>query len=486
MGRLMSRLEDTTFDNIAKFSRVLVPRHAMRPYQLDAARAIAQSIIERRGDQFAVVFARQAGKDEMLAQLLAFLLARYGSMGGSIVVAAPTLRPQAMISRDRLLARLRGIPNVADDVAVAGDTVRLMKAQATFLSAAPSANARGQTASLALIANETQDIAPERWDAVFDPMAASTNATTVFLGTVWSKHTLLARQMRYLREKEREDGRRRVFLVPWTTVARELPAYGERVRARMDQLGERHPFIRTEYFLEELDGEQGLFPPQRIAQMQGDHPRQHRASPRKRYALLLDVAGEEESGGTQVAFEMDASSRRDSTALTVVEVDTTSRADTRPLYRVVDRWTWTGVSHTALHAQLVDLATDVWKASWVVVDATGIGAGLASFLTSSLKGSGVRVVPFTFTGTSKSQLGWNFIALIESGRYKDYADDGDDVTAEFYTQLRATEYTIINGPGNVLRWSVPDAAGHDDLVISAALVAALDDVNLRPRIAMGS
>lgn len=482
----MIRIEKTTLGEIGKFSRTLVPGYAMRPYQLDAARAITQGISEGRGDQFAVVFSRQAGKDEMLAQLLAFLLMRNGSMGGSIVVAAPTLRPQALISRDRLLARLRGIPDVADEVTLAGNTVRLMKAQATFLSAAPSANARGQTASLALIANETQDIAPERWDAVFDPMAASTNATTIFLGTVWSKHTLLARQMRYLREKEREDGRQRVFLVPWTTVAAEIPAYGERVRARMDQLGERHPFIRTEYLLEELDGEQGLFPPQRIAQMQGAHPRQHRSSSGKRYALLLDVAGEEESGGAQVAFGMDTASRRDSTALTVVEVDTGSRADGRPLYKVVDRQTWTGVPHVHLHAQLVDLATSVWKASWVVVDATGIGAGLASFLASSLKGSGVRVVPFTFTGASKSQLGWDFIALIESGRYKEYADDGDPLTAAFSSQLRATEYEIVNGPGNVLRWSVPDAAGHDDLVISAALVAALDDVDLRPRIAMGS
>src|SRR5699024_10710165 len=111
----------------------------------------------------------------------------------------------------------------------------------------------------------------------------------------------------------------------------------------------------TEYFLEELDGENSLFPPQRIAQMQGDHPRQHRATSGKRYALLLDVAGEEESGGDQLAFGLDHSSRRDSTALTVVEVDTSSRADGRAVYRVVDRRMWTGVRHATLHQQLVDL-----------------------------------------------------------------------------------------------------------------------------------
>lgn len=478
--------ERTIFGDIGLFSRKMMAGYRMRPYQLAAARMIAEAITTGRGDQFAVVFARQAGKDEMLAQLLAYLLTRNAVAGGSVVVAAPTLRPQALVSRDRLLERLRGNPDLARATSTSGPTVRVGRAKATFLSAAPSANARGQTASLALIANETQDIDQERWDAVFDPMAASTNAPTIFLGTVWSKHTLLARQMRYLREKEREDGRQRVFVVPWTTVAEEIPAYGERVRARMDQLGERHPFIRTEYFLEELDGEQSLFPPQRIAQMQGDHTRQHRAADGKRYALLLDVAGEEETGGGQVAFGMDASSRRDSTALTVVEVDTASRSDGRPLYRVVDRRAWTGINHVALHDQLVDLATTVWKASWMVIDATGIGAGLASFLGSSLRGRGVRVVPFTFTSASKSALGWDFIGLIESGRYKEYADDGDAVTREMLCQLRATEYGIVNGPGNMLRWGVPPAAGHDDLVMSAALVAALDNLDLRPRIAVGS
>ncbi len=202
--------------------------------------------------------------------------------------------------------------------------------------------------------------------------------------------------------------------------------------------------------------------------------------------MLLDVAGEEESGGGQAAFGMDTSSRRDSTALTVVEVDTVSRADGRALFRVVDRQTWTGIPHTRLHAQLVDLATTVWKASWLVVDATGIGAGLASFLQSSLKGHGVRVVPFTFTSASKSALGWDFIGLVESGRYKEYAHDGDTETETFLAQLRATEYTIVNGPGNTLRWGVPDAAGHDDLVTSAAMVSVLDDLDLRRRIAVGS
>jgi hypothetical protein len=111
----------------------------------------------------------------------------------------------------------------------------------------------------------------------------------------------------------------------------------------------------------------GLFPPQRIAQLQGEHPRIRQAQPGKRYAGLLDVAGEEDEGSGPEAF--DNASRRDSTALTIVEVETGGRE--LPLYRVVDRMAWTGTKHTALHDQLVDLAGNVWKLSALVIDATG-------------------------------------------------------------------------------------------------------------------
>ena len=506
---------------MAAFSRRWLAGYQLREYQLEPARAIAASVDNRLGRSLAAVFSRQSGKDEVLAQVLAYLLTTFQTRGGSIVVAAPTFRPQAALSRDRLLDRLRllgtgDISSVRD-----GYVVQVGRASARFLSAAPVANARGQTADLLLVANEAQDIDPAVWDAVFDPMAASTNATTLFMGTVWSQTTLLARQMRHLRELEALDRRQRVWLVPWTVVARDIPAYGERVRARIAQLGEGHPFIRTEYELEELDGDGGLFPAHRIAQMRGDHARLDCARPGARYALLLDVGGEEESGGDQrtVADLVSArsDSRRDSTALTVIEIDLDARAGGQAVYRVVDRRIWTGVRHTALHDQLVDLARNVWKASWVIVDATGVGAGLSSFLKANLgarRGSqpGIQVVPFVFTAASKSRLGWDFLGLIDSGRFKEYADhrlvgvdracpepvervstrdsesirDCDPITAEYYTQLRATTYEVLNGPGNMLRWSVPARVGHDDLVISAALCAELDCLDHRPRIAVGS
>ena len=489
---------------IATLAKVSLGDRGLRDYQLLPARAILDSVAGRRGDQFAVVFSRQAGKDELLAQLVAVILLQHRITGGSVVMGAPTFRPQAALSRDRLLDRLGWLVGRHGGVRSRdGYMVQVGRASARFLSAAPTANARGQTASLLLVANEAQDIDPATWDAVFDPMAASTNATTLFMGTVWDHHGLLHRQMTHLDAVEAAGGGQRVFRVPWQIVAAELPAYGDRVRARIAQLGADHPFIRTEYCLEPLSGDGGLFPAHRIAHLRGTHPRQRVATPGSRYALLLDVAGEEEDpGGAEVAAG--GTGRRDSTALTVVEVvpgdddpggsGPGAGSAALPVYRVVDRRTWTGVRHVALHAELVDLARHVWRASAVVVDATGVGAGLASFLADSLGrgGSGratgprIPVHKFTFSGRSKSDLGWEFIALIDAGRFKDYAGDGDALTREFYTQLAATTFTTLPGPGRLLRWEVPSGRGHDDLVISAALAATLDTIDWRPRRAIGT
>lgn len=497
-GEALERGARRALGDVGVFSRVALPERALRAYQAGVARAIVESVEGGLGRSFAVAFSRQAGKDETLAQVLAFLLLRHGRRGGSAVIAAPTFRPQAALSRDRLLARLRepGARALAAGAGMSarvrdGYAVEMGRASARFLSAAPGANARGQTADLLLVANEAQDIRAEVWDAVFDPMGVACNATTVFMGTVWDRNGLLARQMQWLGEEEARDGARRVWRVDWEAVAAEVPRYGERVRARIGQLGIEHPFIQTEYLLRELDGAGGLFPPGRLAQVQGDHPRRRRGEPGKRYALLVDVAGEEEGAMPGVWLP---GSRRDSTAVTVVEIDADGEEAEGglPMYRIVDRMAWTGSRHTQVQAQVADLARNVWRASAVVVDATGVGAGLASFLAAALgerRGHGggrvIPVIPFTFTAASKSALGWDLVALIDGGRLKEYADDGDALTREFRAQLGAVEFATPPGPGHPLRWGVPAGRGHDDLVMSAALVSVLDGMSWERRVAVG-
>lgn len=476
--------------DVAQFGRLQAPGYRLRAYQTPAALAIAASVVERRGVELAAVFARQSGKDELLAQLCAWLLWRYEHRGGNVVVAVPALRPQGIIARDRLLARLDGPLTRGQYRVREGAIVELGRASVRYLSAAPAAHSRGNTADLLLVANEAQDIAPDTWDAVFAPMAAASNAPTLFMGTVWTSATLLARQLRLLAGQERADGVRRRFLVPWREVAAELPPYGDYVRRQIALLGEHHPYIRTEYELEELDGDGTLFPPERREALRGDFPPLARPSPfdppGTAYALTIDVAGPEESGLENAALRALAP-RRDSTVVTVVRILPPSSS--LPSYSIVARYEWTGAHHPALHDRIVALATRVWRARRVVVDATGVGAGLAGFLAASL---GERVVtPFVFSSASKSQLAWDLLGLIDAGRIRVCAPaSGADpeqarLDHRFWQQLAACRYTVLPGPGKLLRWSVEDDRLHDDLLMSFALVAVLDRDDWRPRHARG-
>ncbi len=156
-------------------------------------------------------------------------------------------------------------------------------------------------------------------------------------------------------------------------------------------------------------------------------------------------------------------------------------------YRVVRRWQWVGVKHTELHERIRAIALE-WKARAVVVDATGVGAGLASFLDRALPG---KVTQFTFNHKSKSDLGWRFLEVVDSGRWQEPVFEdlpGDDqlrFQKEFYTQLAACQFEVSNDSKQSMRWGVPEGsrdpvsgeALHDDWVLSAALCAELEEQN---------
>jgi hypothetical protein len=107
----------------------------------------------------------------------------------------------------------------------------------------------------------------------------------------------------------------------------------------------------------------------------------------------------------------------------------------------------------------------------------GVGAGVTSFITKYF-GEG-RILPYNFTSGTKSKLGWDFLSVVENGRFQDYHPH----SPEFFTQLENCQFEIIPGPGRLMRWSVPDGTRnvitgdliHDDLIISAALCSVLDE-----------
>jgi hypothetical protein len=465
--------------DISAFSRLLLKR-PLRSYQLAPARAILASILGGQGRRFVVMMSRQAGKNEMAAQLEAYLLNLYQRRGGQIVKASPTFKPQTINSMLRLEHHLDKAWNRHLWRKRQGYIFELGRARCLFFSAGPQANVVGATASILLACDEAQDVSPLKWRKDFDPMGASTNVTTVFFGTAWTSSTLLATTAAELERLQRRDGVRRVFKVDAGRVGAEVPAYAAYVRRRVATLGRSHPLIRTQYFLEEIDDQTGLFTARRRALMRGDHRRQHQPTAGHRYALLIDVAGEDEQPGDPADRAQLRNPRRDATALTVVDVEIVHGE--LPTYRVVDRKLWLGDAHTALYQELLALARH-WRAVWVVVDATGVGAGLASFLEEALGSRGGQVMPVRFSRQVKSKLGWDFVGVVETGRYRDYVPDGAPETRQFWYEVESCQREVRSDPNHTMRWGVWDAPaydgliayGHDDLLISAAMCALLDD-----------
>ena len=234
------------------------PLPALRSYQAEAAGGSSIPALNGRGLTFTVVMARQAGKNELSAQVELQLLIKNAWRAADGIKCAPTFEPQARISMSRLWGHI--VQAGLDPPAVReGRVVRFRRARLIFLSAEPSANVVGHTAGLLLEVDEAQDMDRDKFDREFRPMASSTGATTVYYGTPWDDSTLLERAVQTNLEFERRDGIRRHFAADWTAVAERNPQYARYVEGERARLGENHPLFLTQYALKTVSGGGRLF-----------------------------------------------------------------------------------------------------------------------------------------------------------------------------------------------------------------------------------
>ena len=467
----------------ATYSRHCLPT-PFREYQSEVAREIAAAVAQGGGITFTVLFPRQAGKNELSAQLEAWLLLRYSGRGGSLVKAAPSFKPQIINSMLRLermltaseLTRARWYRRMGYIYGCGASSI-------FFFSAQPGANIVGATANVLLEGDEAQDLDPEKWDKDLVPMTATGNATRVLYGTPWTDDTLLAREIEHARTLERRDGRRRHFEVGWERVAAVNPAYGALVAGEIARLGESHPIVRTQYLLRAIGRAGRLLDGAQLALLQGehamvDHPARRPGEwGRGAFVAGLDVAGADEEDPEGMLTRVNQA--RDSTVLTIAyaedELVEGVGAVVEPRLHLCQVYAWRGAPHRKLYPVVLSLVRELWKCRAVAVDATGVGGGLAAFLGAAL---GPRVVlPFVYTAASKSKLGYDLLGAINGGRLRVFADPTEDTDAAVAQQLlrrelleQAAAATYELRTGQVMRWSVPEASGHDDLLNALALV----------------
>ncbi|MGB5924581.1 MAG: hypothetical protein WBH01_00585 [Dehalococcoidia bacterium] len=438
----------------------------LRPYQAQVARAVLDSIQYRRGLTLSVEIARQGGKNELSAHLELLLLTLFMAQGGNLIKCSPTFKPQTIISMQRLKERLDEFGFNGIYHTEMGYMIVLGNARAVFLSAEESSSVVGHTVDILMEIDESQDVSKEKYTKEFRPMGSASNATTVHYGTTWDDTTLLEEVKLTNLELEKKDRIKRHFRFDWQEVARHNEDYKRFVEGERQRLGEDHPLFRTQYLLLPIRGGGGFLTRQQIVSMHGTHERRQDPEEGKVYIAGIDLAGEREETKEQAL----AATRQklDSTVITIAEVDTPERATAslaEPVLKVVEHYRWTGTPHSQLYASMVE-AIKRWKCQRVLVDATGIGQPVASFVRKEL---GSRIIPFTFTQRSKSDMGFELLSFVNSGRLRIYRQDGSNEHRELMSQLEKARSQY--RPNQTMNFYVDPQEGHDDFLVSLALLA---------------
>lgn len=452
----------------------------IRRYQTPAVDAIVDSVLNRKGLHFVVEFPRQSGKNEIQAQVENFLLFRFMPIGGQIVKISPTWKPQSINAKQRFerVARANQITEKFVQPSQGYQFKMGEKAKIIFLSGEKNSNIVGNTADLLLEVDEAQDIDKTKFDKEITPMAASTNATIVFFGTAWTNETLLHRERKFCEEQERQDGIRRVFLLTCEDVFPEVPAYKAFVMGEIAKMGRQHPTIKTQYFSEEIDAESSFIKDADIL-MAGDHESATEPAEGHIYAMMIDVAGGEEENKAGIKLETDESQKRDATAVTICDIDLSTLSGPKHgvTWRVMCRYNWTGLPQVEQYARIEGLVQK-WN-PYVCIDGTGSGMGLSAFVRQLVPEE--RFVNFVFTMSSKSKMGWEWLGMVQTGRWKEYKNS-DALQKRYFEQLKYCKYEVVPGVSNLIRFAVPDGTRnelgeyvHDDLIMSAAMSAVIEE-----------
>jgi hypothetical protein len=452
-----------TVKGFAQFLLGIILRH----YQVEAANAIINSVFQRDGMTIILIFSRQSGKDETLAITFLFLMFRFFEWGIEMISAQPTFKPQSITAMERI--KKRGMPLGKRLTRTAGYIMRLGASRTSYFSTEPTANIVSATGRL-LVGNEAQDIDAAVWDGKIVPMGANENATKVLSGTRWTGDTLLEREYKAALAAQKKDGKRRVFMYNADDVRKANPLYGKYVDAEIKKLGRQHPLIKSQYFNELIDAQAGMFNARRLALMQGDQPAQTSPQAGHIYAIQIDVAGMDEA---MLNLDGMGNPGRDSTTISMTDIDLSSLELLQaPTYRIVMRDQWKGESHIKVFGQLCAII-DLWQPQYIIIDATGVGEGLWAMLEKKYPG---RVIPIKFTQQTKSEIGYGYIAVIETGRLRNCC-----MTDEVRMQYEKCQSEILPGPQHTMRWGVKDGTRgpdgllvHDDFVLTDSMTSELD------------
>jgi hypothetical protein len=365
----------------------IVSGHPLRKYQRPFARRIFESMIINDGATITALFARQTGKSETVANVIATsmimlpLLAKaYPDLLGKFaeglwVGAFAPVDEQADNLFGRIVARLTSDtatavlrdPEINDEVFGKGRTVSLRRLGSLVrkTTAHPRATIEGRSYHIILI-DECQGADDKVVNKSIGPMGAAYNATMVFTGTPTYTKNVFYNQIQQNKREMTRRGRIRAnhFEVDWREASKENENYKRFVQKEMLRLGEDSDEFKLSYRLMWLL-DKGMFTTSEKLDQCGDTSMQSLVTAWPHSPVVVGI---------------DCARKQDRTIVTVIYVDW-DHPDELGMYhhRVLNWLDLEGRDWEEQYFQIIEFLSkyNVWK---VGIDVGGVGDVVAQRL----------------------------------------------------------------------------------------------------------
>jgi hypothetical protein len=271
---VLSQTSQAFVDEIVDKLLILVDEisgHPLRPYQTPFARRVIESLIIGDGETITALFARQSGKSETVANVVAacmIMLPRLARLypdlldkfsEGLWVGAFAPVDEQADALYGRIVSRLtseRALevmadPEIDEKVVSRGRELHLKNCGSLVrkTTAHPRAAIEGRTYHLILL-DEAQGAEEKVVNKSIAPMGSSTNATLVFTGTPTYTKGVFYKQIQInKRQQVRRGARQCHFEANWKVVAKYNANYRKFVSKEILRIGEDSDEFKLSYRL---------------------------------------------------------------------------------------------------------------------------------------------------------------------------------------------------------------------------------------------
>lgn len=436
-------------------------RSSRRKYQEDIGYAIIRSVVKKFGHLICILVARQGGKNHTIIDVIIFLACKVPGM--KIGFYAPTYTQAIDVTSRRLRAKMKTpiLNNCKEDENAKIITIKKPKkaygpyadreqgSMIGIFSHDPKTKKEGFTWDLIII-DEAQDLDRTVWEKEIEPTGSSTNATTVFIGTPWSKECIFYDKIQWSKKQG-------VYLeYAWQYVAKSVPEYAEFIKKKIKELGKDSIAFLTQYCLKWVAG-LGMFFDDGDFEKITDKNISWRDNPEKDkyYTAGIDVAGDDQNETGQT----------DWTIITINEVDWSKceEDDDQPEKKLVAIYGWQGkdwedqyqgtisiLKHWNSHDGLLNTA----------IDATGMGSPFSDRIDKA----GFEVDRIILSDKEKSKIGHFMDAECSSGRVKIPVDDNYKWYLKFKHQFKWLVKEL-KKKGKI-NYYVDENKGNDDIMLS--------------------